>query len=343
MRDASWSVSVHNEWDPLQEVIVGTAVGAKLPAPDVSTGDPKRSTTWSHGVIPQSAIDETEEDLDELVAALRAQGVTVQRPEAPSGSPTIRTAQWEAERMFPYCPRDVLLAVGDTLIEAPCTQRARLLEADCYRPLLLEYSQRGARWISAPRPRLDDALYEGPDGWALTEREPVFDAANVLRIGRDVLYQVSCSGNERGGQWLQRTLGERYRVHVCRDLYAGMHIDTTIAPLAPGLVLVNPSRVDKRRLPDVFARWTVIEAPEPVGPEPVGLPSLASRWLSMNLLMVNPRLAIVDREQRPLIAALARHGVESIGLRLRHGRALAGGFHCVTLDVRRSGSLDDYR
>ncbi len=343
MQEPASCVSVHNEWDPLEEVIVGTAVGAKFPEPDVSSGDPMLRASAARTVISQAVIDETEEDLDALVRALRASGVTVRRPEPPSSTNSVRTARWEAEPMFPYCPRDVLLAIGDAIIEAPCTQRARLLEADCYKALLLEYFERGARWIAAPRPRLEDALYRSDDGWALTEREPVFDAANVLRMGRDVLYQVSCSGNARGGQWLQRALGDAYRVHVCRDLYAGMHIDTTLAPLGPGLLLVNPSRVDKQKLPECFARWTVIEAPEPVGAEPVALPSLASRWLSMNLLMVNPRLAIVESEQRPLIAELARHRIEVIPLRLRHGRGLAGGFHCVTVDVRRRGALEDYR
>jgi hypothetical protein len=29
-------------------------------------------------------------------------------------------------------------------------------------------------------------------------------------------------------------------------------------------------------------------------------------------------------------------------LKLRHSRMLAGGFHCVTLDIRREGSMESY-
>jgi N-dimethylarginine dimethylaminohydrolase len=62
----------------------------------------------------------------------------------------------------------------------------------------------------------------------------------------------------------------------------------------------------------------------------------------MNLLMVNPNLAIVDRHQIPLIRELEKCGVDVIPLQIRHSRTLGGGFHCVTLDVRRSGTLEDY-
>ena len=36
--------------------------------------------------------------------------------------------------------------------------------------------------------------------------EPAFDAANVLRFGKDLIYLVSATGNELGGHWLQSIL-----------------------------------------------------------------------------------------------------------------------------------------
>ncbi|MEZ6094832.1 MAG: hypothetical protein R3C03_11460 [Pirellulaceae bacterium] len=56
----------------------------------------------------------------------------------------------------------------------------------------------------------------------------------------------------------------------------------------------------------------------------------------MNLLMVRPDLAIVDRHQSHLIRELESRKVNVIPLQIRHARTLGGGFHCVTLDVRRS-------
>ena len=63
----------------------------------------------------------------------------------------------------------------------------------------------------------------------------------------------------------------------------------------------------------------------------------------MNLLMVNPELAIVDERQVELIQMLNARGVEVEPMRLTHARTLGGGFHCVTLDTRRTGDLQDYR
>ena len=44
----------------------------------------------------------------------------------------------------------------------------------------------------------------------------------------------------------------------------------------------------------------------------------------------------------PLIKELEGHGVEVLPLKMRHARNLSGGFHCVTVDVRRKGQLEDY-
>jgi N-dimethylarginine dimethylaminohydrolase len=62
----------------------------------------------------------------------------------------------------------------------------------------------------------------------------------------------------------------------------------------------------------------------------------------MNLLMVNPELAIVDQNQSALIRMLEANGITVVPRRLRHSRLLGGGFHCVTLDTVRDGSLENY-
>ena len=62
----------------------------------------------------------------------------------------------------------------------------------------------------------------------------------------------------------------------------------------------------------------------------------------MNFVMLNPGLAVLNDRQLPLIRALERHGVDVIPLPMRQARSLSGGFHCVSLDVRRRGTLEDY-
>ena len=63
----------------------------------------------------------------------------------------------------------------------------------------------------------------------------------------------------------------------------------------------------------------------------------------MNFFMVDPELAVVNRAQVPLRRLLERHGIDTVGVDLRHCRTLSGGLHCVTLDIRRRGSLESYR
>jgi len=343
-------VSVHNEWDPLEEMIVGIADGAQVPVPDrglfaVDYADHVASLEEiPSGPYDPQVIEETAEDLDVLAGALRQQGVTVRRPSVTDQTKSFGAPDWTTDGYYNYCPRDVLLPVGDTIIEMPLVLRSRYFEPFAYREILLEYFRSGANWISAPKPRLPDETYNvrPESGSILNDLEPVLDAANVLRVGRDILCQVSCSGNMLGCQWLQRALGDGYRVHPVAGVYEGTHLDTTITLVRPGLVVLNPERIRPEQVPSVFRNWEVIWCPEMVDTGYSWSYPRASIWQGMNFIMINPALAVVNELQRPLIKELDRHGVEALPLKLRHARNLSGGFHCVTLDVRRKGILEDY-
>ena len=69
---------------------------------------------------------------------------------------------------------------------------------------------------------------------------------------------------------------------------------------------------------------------------------MSSPWIGMNLLMLAPDLAVADAHQTDLINLLEQHKINTIPLKLRHSRLLSGGFHCITLDVKRKGTLEDY-
>lgn len=342
------AVSVFNEWDPLEEVVVGRAANARIAKADrglfaVEYRHCDSPAAIPSGPYPARVIGETEEDLDVLVAHLQGLGVVVRRPEVWDHSGAFGSADWQTDGQYNYCPRDLFLAVDNWLVEAPMTLRCRQQETVSFKPILLDYMRRGARWVAAPRPRLADDAYcaDVSHDLALTEVEPVFDAANVLRLGTDLLYLVSDSGNRLGARWLQSLVGPEFRVHTCEGLYSGTHIDTTITPVRPGLVVVSGERVGPHNLPALFAGWDVIYLHDVVDIGYSGT-AYASKWIGINFLMVRPDLAIVDAMQRPLVSELERRGVEVLPLRLRHARTLGGGFHCVTLDVRRRGGLASY-
>jgi N-dimethylarginine dimethylaminohydrolase len=340
-----------NEWDPLEEVIVGNPLGARYPTADPSTRlaeFPDRALEEiPQGAFPEWIIEETAEDLDAFVAVLESAGATVRRPDTWPHDAGFSTVHWHSQGYYNYCPRDILLVTGDHIIETPSVIRSRSLESFSYRDILLEYLNSGAKWYSAPRPMLKDSLFD-VDMEKPTPRndEPAFDAANVLRFGQDLLYLVSATGNELGGQWLQTVLGADYRIHYLKDVYYGSHIDSTFAALRPGLVLCNPARINDETLPDIFRQWDVIYSPPMENKDCYDADyisrSIGSRWIDMNIFSISPELVVVDRDQSALIKLLEKHGLDVIPLKLRHSKLMGGGFHCVTLDTRRKGHLERY-
>lgn len=337
-------VSAHNEWDVLEEVIIGRIDGAQIPRAGtdlfaIEYADRDSPNHIPSGSLPQRVIEETAVELESLSNTLSELGVKVRRPEATDHSLTFGTTEWTTDGFYNYCPRDVLLAIGDLIIETPMALRSRFLEPFAYKDLLLEYFDSGAGWISAPKPRLREESFNvhAEAGFRLGEQEPIFDAANILKFGSDILYLVSDSGNELGARWLQRSLGEKYTVHPAHNVYASTHVDSTIVPIRQGTVLLNPERVNERNMPNFLRDWDVIWAPEMVDTGFVGDRPYCSTWIGMNLLVVRPGVVIADDRQLPLIRTLESNGVEVIPQRLTHSRSLGGSFHCVSLDIRRRG------
>jgi len=340
-----------NEWDPLEEVIVGNPLRARFPKADPSTQlaefQGRSLSEIPQGPFPQQIIEETEEDLNAFVEVLEKLGVTVKRPETWPHEAKFSTIHWESEGYYNYCPRDILLVIGDQIIETPNVIRSRAQETFSYRSMMVDYLRLGAKWYSAPRPMLKDSLFEAdPDKPTPRNDEPAFDAANVLRLGQDLIYLVSGTGNELGGQWLQTILGDEFRVHFLKDVYYGSHIDSTFVALRPGLMLCNPGRLSDETLPGILKQWEVIYSPpmESTGQFDAEYlsRSIGSKWIDMNLFSINPDLVVVDRDQTALIKLLEKQGIDVIPLKLRHSKMLGGGFHCITLDTRRKGVLERY-
>jgi N-dimethylarginine dimethylaminohydrolase len=285
--------------------------------------------------------------LNAFVAILEELGISVKRPETWPHEPRFSEIHWKAEGFYNYCPRDIMLVIGDRIIETPNVIRSRAQETVSYRTMMVDYLKSGAKWYSAPKPMLLDSMFDvDPDNPTPRNDEPAFDAANVLRLGEDLIYLVSSTGNEIGGQWLQTVLGDDFRVHFLKEVYYGSHIDSTFAALRPGLILCNPARVNDETLPDILKQWEVIYSPpmENTGRYDADYlsKSIGSNWIDMNLPSISPNLVVVDEDQTALIRLLEKWGLDVIRLKLRHAKMLGGGFHCITLDIRRTGPLQRY-
>jgi len=353
---ANSPVCSYNEWDPLEEVVVGVLDGAAVPSWHVALKATMPQDNWAlfeqYGgkLFDKELVERGARELDELARILTAEGVNVRRPDPICQVVPFRTPNWQCEGgLYAAMPRDLLLVIGDEIIESPMAWRCRYFEIAAYRRLLKEYFHRGARWTAAPKPELCDELYdasyvesedEDAPRFVINELEPTFDAADFIRCGRDIFVQRSQVTNLFGIRWLARHLGPAYRIHILafRDS-APMHIDATLMPLAPGKLLVNPERVPK--IPPIFSGWDVLESPPSTIPDSHPM-FMSSRWVSMNVLMLDEKRVVVERQEEPLIRALKDFGMTCIPCDFRHVMSFGGAFHCVTCDVRRRGTLKSY-
>lgn len=352
---ASVPVGSHNEWDPLEEVIVGVVEGAAVPAWNdmfeviLPSGQQPFFTHHAGRPFPPERIAAASRDLNEFVHLLEGEGVTVRRPDPLDFTRPFGTPDWSGTGLYAAMPRDLLMVVGDEIIESPLSWRSRHCEIHAFRPLLCDYFRRGARWTSAPTPMLRDELFlplpaDAAEAQTFSsivgETEPVFDAADFVRCGRDLFVQRSHVTNALGIEWMRRHLGEGYRIHEIEvDDPHPMHIDASLLPLAPGKLLINPERIKK--IPELFKNWDVLVAPTPqfVIDHPL---YMCSRWISMNLLVLDERRVVVERQEVELARKLRDFGFETLLCSFANFYTFGGSFHCATLDVRRRGELLSY-
>src|SRR5450755_3418686 len=142
----------------------------------------------------------------------------------------------------------------------------------------------------------------------------MFDGAQVLRFARDLVFNAATEN----------------------------HLDAAVLPLRPGMLLMHES-VARESLPAPLSRWDVIRyewLDKPIEVSEDGVPFLASQSIGMNVLSLDERHVVVQDIQVPLIRDLEKHGFTPVPARWRHGRSLGGGFHCVTLDIRRDSTGD---
>ena len=214
--------------------------------------------------------------------------------------------------MYSYCPRDRLLVYGSTIVNPAMLYPCRDMELQCYHDVV----DSAEHYLFMPR----------NEGFVL-------DAANVCRLGDKMLFLESPSGNRAAYDWMCEQFPD-VKIELC-NFYSGVHIDSTIVALREGLVMLNASRVTFDQVPAVFDGWHKIWVTDVVAQSFYQYP-YASKWIGMNMLVVDPNTVIVDQAQIELIKTLKSYQFTVIPLQLRHSRTLGGGFHCVTLDLVRN-------
>lgn len=388
-------INSHNDWDKLREVIVGSAEGLAAtiewisPRP-VPNSLKAKASKLCRKASPEWFVEEIIEDLDNLGEILKGYGAKVYRPQAHDISKIYSSPFWSSTGNNLYNVRDLHLIVGNIVVESPSHNISRYFEATALYHIWYEYFEEGFVWISGPKPKInkevikpyfrdekervftkEDIRHQELTGGRLeklhklTEDEILFEAANTLRIGKDLLYLVSSSGNYKGAKWLQSVLGEKYKVHITDELYRASHIDSTVMCLRPGLVLLNSKRASENNCPKLFDKWDKIwfddvaptseselvfqkEIRDPIAKELEGMGfktnvgSMSSPWVGMNVLSLDPETVLVDGRQVKLIKVLESYKFTVVPVRLRHMYTQGGGLHCATLDTVRASKYESY-
>jgi glycine amidinotransferase/scyllo-inosamine-4-phosphate amidinotransferase 1 len=377
-----------NEWDLLKTVIVGTVEGFRpgLEMQDARSASFDKAYELAKKAFPDWYLDEVAEDLEGLCKILRDAGVTVLRPGWGERTAEFTTPNWSAAGFDIYNVRDLHIVLGNTLVACAPSSRFRQYEALAFQDLLYEnFFEEGFKWICAPMPRLkgkylheikrprtglentEEELHGQLSGGLkevfhyLDNHEIIFDAANIIRVDRDILFLISCTGNLKAVQWLSAVLGPEYTVHVTHA-YRSSHLDSTILPIRHGTVMLNGARVNESTCPELFKKWDKIYCTD-VAPVPEaelefhrstrlpaynqlsqmgvdsGLNHISSPWAGLNFLSISPDTVLVHDRQTSLIRELERKQFTVIPVRMRHCYTMLGGLHCTTLDVVRASSI----
>ena len=384
-------VNSWNEWDPLKRVIVGRPEGTQVPAPEPgwfhnypNHGFP----LGTYGKFPQEMVDAANEQMDNYVRIMEKRGILVDRVEVHPALAEVQaysTPDWtQLNGRGINNPRDVFLPFGNEIMETPGTIRSRWYEYLHLRPLFERYFKEDPEflWTAAPKPRLTDESYEKnyyfnfdhvwtPEEkkdrflqwkFQLTEKEPMWDAADAARCGKDIFWQCSSVTNRSGMDWLKRYFGAKgIRIHPIQftpSIEPGApafvlhpwHIDVSLIAVRPGLAITNPEEpIFTKEAIELFKLndWELIPAAPPThyykdSVSVLGHPYQGPSWISMNTLSLGPNTICVEAHELRYIDQLTKLGFEVVEVPYDQVLPFGGALHCTTLDVYREGTLEDY-
>lgn len=197
------------------------------------------------------------------------------------------------------------------------------------------------------------------------------NGANVTRIGRDLYFGTA--DRQQNTKELHLKMKQEfcdYRTHV---IDTQGHSDATYCPVCPGLII---SLCDIPTYSDTFPDWEVVYLPnqswDKVAPflhlkqqndgrwwipgfeYDQSVIDTVETWLDhwvgyveqtvfdVNMLVIDPKNVMVFSYNKQVFDALSKYGITAHIVTFRHRYFWDGGIHCVTSDLDRDGSMQDY-
>lgn len=360
-------VNSWNDFDPLKHIIVGVADHSCIPPEEPATSekvpiDSAMRGMW--GPRPLETVEKANAQLNYLVKVLEDRGVKVDRPTPLQWNQPVITPDFRTDSMMTCMPpRDILLTIGNEIMASANSFRCRYFEYLAFWPLMKKYFDEDPefKWTQAPRPRLTDKSYKhnyydekisleerlvrtANKDFVTTEVEPMWDAADVMRVGKDLFIQHGLTTNRTAMEWFKRYYPNLtvHAVNFPGDPYP-IHIDATFVPLRPGLIINNPTRHLPQEQRAIFEKngWEIVDAAQPAHKEPPPL-CYSSVWLSMNCLVLDHKTVICEASEVNQMEQMDKLGMNVIPVPFRDAYPFGGALHCATADVYREGGCEDY-
>lgn len=373
-------MSVYTEFWKLREIIVWNVINFNLEKLDKTfqvwywdnlKWEKQFNSSWSalwyydtiDYKVDEQKIEERKEDMDNFSSTLSDLWIKVYRPEELKKIQTFKTPDFFWVLTPVTNPRDKVFVYWKNIIETPPMVRKRYFENQLMYNIFHEFLyDKWYNWISAPYPALTYDRFDDKDrkenrdfkNYSSSQYDISFDAAQLLKIWKDIIFNVTSYNHENGAKWLQRVLDSLWtgaKIHKVYQLDDN-HIDGVLMVLKPWVFLVNNDYVKKphlndikKMLPEKFQNWKFIyieDNPDITIKEDI-LDSRTTDYLKLcsirgsytNVLPIDENTICVNEDAVKTIHILENNGFKVIPIKFRHCEIFWGGLHCATLDLMR--------
>lgn len=316
------SIGVNYEWGALKEVLVGV--------PNVRL--PSKLAKAPRNFLPQESIQIIEKNagkrltefdpalnekfvaqIDAIIKILEGRGIVVHqvKKHLPSEEAFLATMN---DSVFQTFPRDPVLVIGDKVIETAMYEPNRRKERFAVRRTIGErVSNSNAIMVSMPQPEPFPADEDGCYGPG-----PFLEGGDVFLLGPDIYVGITGNASNKAGiHWLQKFLGNDYRVHEVPLNNHFLHLDCVLATPRAGLAVICREAF-VNGIPDFLRGWKLIDVSVEDAEEKLGC----------NGLVLDDKTMLVGEDMPELAEALRAEGTEVITTPIDGIHWQGGGFRC---------------
>ena len=199
----------------------------------------------------------------------------------------------------------------------------------------------------------------------------LLNGAQVSRIGKDLFFGTATYNQDIRDY--KKFVNEEFTNTRNHIINTGGHGDATYCPVCPGLII---SLNDVPTYAETFPGWEVVYLPDqswskvspfmdlkvknkgkwwiPGFEHDQDVVNIVETWLGhwtgyveetvfdVNMLIIDPKNVIVFNYNKLVFDALDRYGITPHIVPFRHRYFWDGGIHCVTSDIHREGTMQDY-